>query len=61
MAAIPEYATLFPGYACRKIAIVTNNVEVDDHGYVYMTDRVGMGLHILEPMDDARKVANFRE
>ena len=43
-----------------KVAIVTNNVEVDDRGYVYMTDRAGTGLHILELSGDARKIANFR-
>jgi hypothetical protein len=47
------------GVRC-KIAIVTNNVEVDDRGYIYMTDRVGTGLHILELTGDARRVANFK-
>jgi hypothetical protein len=43
-----------------KIAITTNNVEVDDRGYIYIADRVKTGLHILELTGDARKVANFR-
>ncbi len=43
-----------------KTAIVTNNVEVDDRGYVYMTDRAGSGLHVLEPTGPARAVANFK-
>jgi hypothetical protein len=42
-----------------KIAIVTNSVEVDDRGYVYVTDRAQTGLHILEPTGEARAIANF--
>jgi hypothetical protein len=42
-----------------KVAIQTNNVEVDDRGYVYAADRANTGLHILELAGTARKVANF--
>jgi len=42
-----------------KIAIQTNNVEVDDRGYIYIVDRAATGMHILELTGDARKVANF--
>ena len=42
-----------------KVAIQTNNVEVDDRGYVYIVDRANTGLHILELSGDARKVANL--
>jgi hypothetical protein len=31
-----------------KVAIQTNNVDVDDRGYVYIVDRANTGLHILE-------------
>jgi hypothetical protein len=31
-----------------KVAIQSNNVEVDDRGYVYVVDRADTGLHILE-------------
>ena len=31
---------------CQKV-IQTNNVEVDDRGYIYSTDRAGTGLHII--------------
>ena len=41
-----------------KVAIQTNNVEVDDRGYVYIVDRANTGLHILQLTGDARKVAN---
>lgn len=43
-----------------KIAIQTNNVEVDDRGYVYIVDRANTGMHILELTGDARKIANFK-
>ena len=42
-----------------KIAIQTNNVEVDDRGLVYIVDRANTGLHILELTGEARGVANF--
>jgi hypothetical protein len=42
-----------------KIAIQTNNVEVDDRGYIYIVDRANTGMHILELTGDARKVANL--
>ena len=31
-----------------KVAIQTNNLDVDDRGYVYAVDRANTGLHILE-------------
>jgi hypothetical protein len=40
-----------------KVAIQTNNVEVDDRGYVYIADRANTGLHVLELTGDARKAA----
>lgn len=43
-----------------KIAIQTNNVEVDDRGYVYIVDRANTGMHILEVTGEARKIANFK-
>jgi hypothetical protein len=43
-----------------KIAIQTNNVEVDDRGYIYIVDRANTGMHILELTGPARRVANFR-
>jgi hypothetical protein len=42
-----------------KTAIQTNNVEVDDRGYIYAVDRANTGLHILSLSGDARAVANF--
>ncbi len=31
-----------------KVAIQTNNLEVDERGYIYIVDRANTGLHILE-------------
>jgi hypothetical protein len=42
-----------------KTAIQTNNVEVDDRGYIYTADRANTGMHILELTGAARRVANF--
>lgn len=42
-----------------KIAIQTNNVEVDDRGLVYIVDRANTGMHILEVTGEARGIANF--
>jgi len=42
-----------------KIAIQTNNVEVDDRGYIYAVDRANTGLDILSLTGEARAVANF--
>jgi ABC-type nitrate/sulfonate/bicarbonate transport system substrate-binding protein len=43
-----------------KVAIQTNNVDVDDRGYVYVVDRANTGMHILQLSGDARQVADFR-
>jgi hypothetical protein len=42
-----------------KVAIQSNNVEVDDRGYIYVADRANTGLHILELTGDARKIAGL--
>ena len=42
-----------------KIAIQTNNVEVDDRGYIYIVDRANTGMHILQLTGDARKIENL--
>ena len=42
-----------------KTAIQTNNVDVDDRGYIYIVDRANTGLHIIELGGEARKAANF--
>ncbi len=42
-----------------KIVIQTNNVEIDDRGYIYIVDRANTGMHILQLTGDARKVAGL--
>jgi hypothetical protein len=37
--------------------VYTNNVEVDERGYIYIVDRVGGGMHILELTGAARAIA----
>jgi len=40
-------------------ALATNNVEVDDRGYIYIVDRADGRMHILDLTGEARKIANF--
>jgi hypothetical protein len=42
-----------------KIAIQTNNVEVDDRGYVYGVDRANTGMVILDLSGPARNSADY--
>jgi hypothetical protein len=42
-----------------KVAIQSNNVEVDDRGYIYVADRANTGLHILELTGEARTIAGL--
>jgi hypothetical protein len=42
-----------------KVAIQTNNAEVDDRGYIYIVDRANTGMHILQLTGEARKIAKF--
>ena len=44
-----------------KIAIQTNNVDVDDRGYVYSADRANTGMHILELTGPARQAGDFTQ
>ena len=42
-----------------KVAIQTNNVEVDDRGFIYLADRADTGLHIVELAGAARAIAGL--
>ena len=42
-----------------KVAVQTNNVDVDDRGYIYIVDRANTGLHILQLTGEARRIAKF--
>jgi hypothetical protein len=43
---------------CRP-ATQTNNVEVDERGYIYSVDRAGSGMHILRLTGDGKKAAGL--
>jgi hypothetical protein len=40
-----------------KIAIQSNNAEVDGRGYIYLVDRANTGMHILQLTGSARQIA----
>lgn len=42
-----------------KVAIQTNNVEVDDRGYIYLVDRANTGMHIVELTGAAREIVGL--
>jgi hypothetical protein len=39
--------------------IQTNNVDVDDRGYIYIVDRANNGMHILQLTGPARRIGDF--
>lgn len=43
------------GVETCKIAIQTNNLEIDDRGFVYAVDRANSGMHIVELTQEAKK------
>jgi hypothetical protein len=45
--------------AANRRAIQTNNVDVDDRGYIYIVDRANSGMHILELTGTSRGIANW--
>jgi hypothetical protein len=45
--------------ASERKVIQTNNVEVDDRGYIYIVDRANTGMHILSLTGPARSIANW--
>lgn len=45
--------------ASDRMAIQSNNVEVDDRGYIYVVDRANTGMHILQLTGAARAIANW--
>lgn len=42
-----------------NVAIMTNNVNLDDRGYIYLLDRAGTGLHIVELTGQAREIVGL--
>jgi hypothetical protein len=43
----PDQNTFYCDEGCASVN-QTNNVEMDDRGYVYIVDRAGTGMHVLE-------------
>ena len=43
-----ERCATIDGVETCQVAIQTNNVEVDDRGLIYLTDRADTGLHVVE-------------
>src|SRR5712691_8031311 len=43
-----------------KVAIQSNNVDVDDRGYIYVVDRANTGMHILELSGAPRAMAGLK-
>jgi hypothetical protein len=43
---------------CRP-ATQTNNVEIDERGYIYSVDRAGSGMHVLRLTEDGKKAAGL--
>ncbi|MEP7056791.1 MAG: hypothetical protein ABI809_03340 [Caldimonas sp.] len=46
--------------AATRRAVQTNNVEVDERGYIYIVDRANTGMHILELTGPARAIADWK-
>jgi hypothetical protein len=44
------------GVETCKVAIQTNNVEVDERGFIYIVDRANTGMHIVELTGSARAI-----
>jgi len=43
---------------CDRV-ISTNNVDIDDRGYIYAVDRSNAGLHVLELTGEAREIVGL--
>ncbi len=54
-----EVGYYIPAAAGPRGVVYTNNVEVDARGYIYIVDRAGAGMHILELSGPARAIAAF--
>ena len=46
--------------AANRRAVQTNNVEVDERGYIYIVDRANTGMHILELTGPAKAIGNWK-
>jgi hypothetical protein len=55
---LPDVERVAADQHCKAV-VQTNNVEVDERGYIYIVDRANTGLHILQLTGPARQVADF--
>jgi hypothetical protein len=54
-----ELCVTIDGVEHCDVAIQTNNVNIDDRGYIYAVDRSNTGLHILELQGEARDIVGL--
>jgi hypothetical protein len=54
-----KHCTKINGEDNCSTTIWSNNVETDDRGYIYVTDRANSGLHILELTGEPRAIAGL--
>ena len=54
-----ELCVEIDGVELCDAAIQTNNVNIDDRGYVYAVDRSSTGVHILELTGEARDIVGL--
>jgi len=55
---LPDAERVATEQHCTAV-VQTNNVEVDERGYIYIVDRANTGMHILQLTGAARQVADF--
>jgi LVIVD repeat len=56
-----ESCIVIDGRRQCDVAIQTNNVNIDDRGFIYAVDRAGTGLHIVELTGDAAALVKRAE
>ena len=54
-----EYCTDVGGVEMCDVVIQTNNVNIDDRGYIYALDRASTGLHIVELTGEPREIVGL--
>ena len=58
-ASTAEFCVTEAGVETCRQAIQTNNVNIDDRGYIYAVDRANTGLHIVELAGAAREIVGL--
>jgi hypothetical protein len=57
---VPDAERVAAEQHCKPV-VQTNNVEVDERGYIYIVDRANTGMHILQLTGAARQAADFSQ